>query len=95
MARSSSVEEMLASALPEDPSLAAEFSSQVQKRTLIRRLESLRNLRGMTQADVAKASRIPENRIAEIENGLDFEMTVAELLAYARKVGAKVEVDFG
>ena len=80
--------------LPEDPGFADELQEQIDRRKIVDQLARLRNLNGISQADVAAELKCTQSRISKLENGFDEDVTVSELAAYAKVAGCDLSLNF-
>ncbi|MCH7725758.1 MAG: helix-turn-helix transcriptional regulator [Planctomycetes bacterium] len=76
----------------EDPGFVEELKTQIQRRKLVRGLSSLRNMKGISQKEVADAAGCAQSRISKMENGCDEQVRLGDIEAYAKALGCEVEV---
>ncbi|MBS0265136.1 MAG: transcriptional regulator [Planctomycetes bacterium] len=93
-AKFASVADMIRDSLPDDPGLADELGEQIAQRQLVRRLANLRNANNVTQGQVAQHLQCAQSRISKLENGVDADVTMADLQAYAKAAGFDLEIVF-
>lgn len=67
-----------------DESLAKELQVQISKRQIVRSLARLRNSKSIPQDDVAQILSCKQARISKLENGLDEDLSLRDLAAYAQ-----------
>lgn len=88
------VVEMVRRLLPEEPALANELQDQIARRRLVSQLADLRNLKGISQQDVAEQLGCTQSKVSKIENGCDENLSIGVLLAYARLVDSDLTILF-
>ena len=91
--RYQNVSDLMADVLPEDPDFADELKEQINKRRLVRGLATFRNIKDVSQADVAKIAKCGQSRISKLENGFDSDLSIGDLEAYAEALGCNVQVE--
>lgn len=92
--RFSNVVDMVRDAVSDDTELADELSEQISKRQIVRRLANLRNLKGISQEQIAENLDCGQSRISKLENGLDADVAIAELQAYAQALDCELSIVF-
>ncbi len=89
-----SVSEMIADNAPSEE-FRQKFETQVAKRRVIKHLIALRTARGMSQKDVADQVGCSQSRISKLEHGMDDDLRLGDLRAYARALGYSIGLLFG
>jgi predicted transcriptional regulator len=74
----------------DDEELSESFEQQLRSRRVVKALVSLRVSKGVTQQDVADVLDCTQSRISRIENGLDADLRMSELAAYAKACNCEV-----
>lgn len=87
-----SVSEMLRDMGPELEAIASDVELQVKQRRLVRQLANFRHAKRVTQEQVAEHLGAKQSRVSKIENGLDDDLSLAELKAYAKALDCDVEL---
>jgi transcriptional regulator with XRE-family HTH domain len=80
------VSEMLADSAPTEE-FRQEFETQVAKRRVIKHLIALRTAKGLSQKDIADQVNCSQSRISKLEHGVDDDIRLGDLRAYARSLG--------
>jgi transcriptional regulator with XRE-family HTH domain len=70
----------------------AAFREFTEKRLLVSKLASLRATAGLTQTELAKQSDCVQATISKLESGVDSEVTVANIEAYAKATGFEITI---
>lgn len=91
----SSLSDLIRQIVPDDESLVTEVQEQYDKQRLVGQLATLRNHRGISQADIAKELGCRQSRISKLENGLDDDVTVKDLAAYAKLANCDLTIVLG
>jgi transcriptional regulator with XRE-family HTH domain len=73
----------------DDKAALREFT---EKRALVSKLASLRATAGLTQSELAKQSGCVQATISKLESGVDSEVTVANIEAYAKATGFEITI---
>ncbi len=89
-----SVSEMLADNAPSEE-FRQEFETQVAKRRVIKHLIALRTARSMSQKDIAGQVGCSQSRVSKLEHGMDDDLRLGDLRAYARALGFSTGLLFG
>ena len=84
--RYASVSELVR-AVADDESFVEEFEQHISERSIITSLVSSRAAMGLSQTDVAKAMGCTQGRISKFENGVDNDLRLGDLAAYAKALG--------
>ena len=74
---------MVRNILPDDQDLQGELHDQSDRRRLVPKLAMLRNVKDVSQEQVAAKLGCGQSRISKLENGYDADVTVGDLIAYA------------
>ena len=75
-----------------DQQFTEAFNEYTAGRRLIKSLVMLRSAMGVSQADVAKVLGVTQSRISKIEHGVDDNLRLGELAAYARALDMDIAV---
>ena len=73
----------------EDKKAMREFS---ERRLIVSKLAALRASEGLTQAELAKQSHCVQATISKLESGVDADVSVANLEAYAKATGHQITI---
>jgi transcriptional regulator with XRE-family HTH domain len=92
--RFDNVVDLVRDSVSDDPNLADELSDQISKRQLVRRLANLRNIKGISQDEIAEHLDCRQPRISKLENGLDSDVSMADLQAYAKALDCELGIVF-
>lgn len=79
-----SVAELAKDAFEDEPALVEELDAQLSARQVVRALFAMRSARGVSQAEIASKLNCSQSRVSKIENGVDADLSLGELEAYAR-----------
>src|SRR5688500_13790592 len=90
--RQDNVVDMDRKMLPEDKEFVADLEEQTNNRRLVGQLAILKNCKGISQADVAEQCGCTQGRISKLENGLDQDVTLGDLAAYAKLADCDVTI---
>ena len=91
--RFSSVTEMVDSVVG-DESLVESIDKQVSSREVVSALATLRVAHGVSQSQIADELGCKQGRVSKIENGVDTDLRLSHLAAYAKTTGHEVLVTF-
>ena len=90
----SSVADLARVAFEDDADLAAELESELSSRQVVRALFAMRSARGVSQAEIASQLECSQSRVSKIENGVDADLSIGELEAYAKALDCDVMLTF-
>jgi transcriptional regulator with XRE-family HTH domain len=90
----SSVAELAQVAFEDEPALVEELEAELSARQVVRGLFAMRSARGVSQAEIASQLNCSQSRVSKIENGVDADLSVGELEAYARALDCDVVLTF-
>ena len=85
---------MVRNILPDDTEMQDELRDQLHRRQLVPRLAFLRNYKDISQAQVADELGCGQSRISKLENGYDADVTVGDLLGYAKVAHCNLGIVF-
>ncbi|HEY3965716.1 MAG TPA: helix-turn-helix domain-containing protein [Planctomycetaceae bacterium] len=85
----SSVTEMIG-AISSDDHVADSVRKRIAQRQVVKALFAMRAAKGIPQSSVADALGCTQSRFSKIENGLDGDLSISELEAYARALDQDV-----
>ena len=71
----------------DDASRQSSLEERREATRLIRCLVSMRGKAGLSQREMAERMGCSQSRISKIEHGLDFELTIGDMTAYAKATG--------
>jgi transcriptional regulator with XRE-family HTH domain len=90
----SSVADLAKVAFHDDLALVEELESELSARQVVRALFAMRSARGVSQAEIASQLSCSQSRVSKIENGVDADLSVGELEAYAKALDCDVVLTF-
>lgn len=90
----SSVADLARSAFKDDPDLVDELEEDLSSRQVVRALFAMRSARNVSQAEIASQLKCSQSKVSKIENGVDADLSVGELEAYARALNCDVVLTF-
>jgi len=90
----SSVADLARSAFKDDPDLVEELEEDLSSRQVVRALSAMRSARNVSQAEIASQLKCSQSKVSKIENGVDADLSVGELEAYARALDCDVVLTF-
>jgi len=90
--RHSKVIDLVKAALKDDPGFAEDLADQIQQRQLVRKLATMRNAKGISQAEMAQHLGCGQSRISKLENGYDADLTLRDLKAYAKALDCDLQI---
>lgn len=90
----SSVVDLAKAAFHEEPALVEELEAELSARQVVRALFAMRSARGVSQAEIASQLNCSQSRVSKIESGVDADLSVGELEAYARALDCDVVLTF-
>lgn len=79
----------------DDPGFADEFEQRSADRRLVRALAALRASQQLTQAEIALRMGCTQAKVSKLESSDDADLSVGDVLAYARAVGHNVRIVIG
>lgn len=88
-----SVSEMV-SHLCTDESFKRKVLAEIKNRNLTKLLFALRCKKGMSQKQLAEKMGATQSRVSKIESAPDAEITVKDLLDYAKALGLRLEIGY-
>ncbi len=80
-----SVTEMISDS-PLEESQRDEIAARIASRQIIKRLLTLRAMRGMSQEEVADRMKCSQSRISKLENGIDGDIRIGDMRDYLRAI---------
>ena len=89
-----SVADLARNAFKDDASLVGELEEELASRQVVRALFAMRSARNVSQAEIAAQLKCTQSRVSKIENGIDADLSVGELEAYARVLDCDVVLTF-
>lgn len=90
----SSVADLARRAFKDDPDLVDELEEDLSSRQVVRALFAMRSARNVSQAEIASQLKCSQSKVSKIENGVDADLSVGELEAYARALNCDVVLTF-
>lgn len=90
----SSVADLARRAFKDDPDLVDELEEDLSSRQVVRALFAMRSARSVSQAEIASQLKCSQSKVSKIENGVDADLSVGELEAYARALDCDVVLTF-
>jgi transcriptional regulator with XRE-family HTH domain len=90
----SSVADLARNAFNEDTDLVEELDAELSSRQVVRALFAMRSARNVSQAEIAAQLKCTQSRVSKIENGVDADLSVGELEAYARTLDCDLVLTF-
>jgi transcriptional regulator with XRE-family HTH domain len=90
----SSVAELAKVAFEDEPALVEELEAELAARQVVRALFAMRSARGVSQAEIASHLNCSQSRISKIENGVDADLSVGEIEAYAKALDCDTVLTF-
>lgn len=90
----SSVTELARVEFEDEPALVEELEAELCARQVVRALFAMRSARGVSQAEVASQLNCSQSRVSKIENGVDADLSLGELEAYARALDCDAVLTF-
>ena len=90
----SSVADLARNAFKDDTDLVEELEAELSSRQVVRALFAMRSARNVSQAEIAKQLKCTQSRVSKIENGVDTDLSVGELEAYAKALDCDVMLTF-
>lgn len=90
----SSVSELAKVAFEDEPALVEELEAELAARQVVRALFAMRSARGVSQAEIASHLNCSQSRISKIENGVDADLSVGEIEAYAKALDCDTVLTF-
>ena len=90
----SSVADLAKVAFEDEPALVEELEAELSARQVVRALFAMRSARGVSQAEIASQLKCSQSRVSKIENGVDADLSVGELEAYAKALDCDVVLTF-
>ena len=92
--RGAEIVDLVRKMLPEEREFADELRNQIDRRKLVSQLADLRNIRGISQSDVADQLQCTQSKVSKLENGYDDDVTLRDLVAYAKLVDSDLTILF-
>jgi transcriptional regulator with XRE-family HTH domain len=92
--RGAEIVDLVNKLLPEEPEFSAELQNQISRRRLVAQLADLRNLKGISQADVAEQLQCTQSKVSKLENGYDDDVNLRALVAYAKLFDSDLTILF-
>ncbi len=90
----SSVAELARSAFKDDTEFVEELEDELSSRQVVRALFAMRSARNVSQAEIASQLKCTQSKVSKIENGVDADLSVGELEAYARALDCDMLLTF-
>ncbi len=89
-----SVADLARSAFQDDTGFVEELEEELSSRQVVRALFAMRSARNVSQAEIAAQLKCTQSKVSKIENGVDADLSVGELEAYARALDCDVVLSF-
>ena len=75
-----------------DDSFRQEVKDQICRRRVVKTLSAMRVASGLTQANVADILGCKQSDVSRIEKGMDSELKMSEIEAYAKATGYEITI---
>ncbi|MBI1899565.1 MAG: transcriptional regulator [Planctomycetia bacterium] len=92
--RCEKISELVRDGSAEGDSFVEELAEQISKRRLVRLLATLRDRHSVTQEQVAHNLDCQQSRISKLENGFDEDVTIKDLVGYAKAANSDLGIVF-
>lgn len=90
----SSVADLARNAFKDDTGFVEELEEELSSRQVVRALFAMRSARNVSQAEIAAQLKCTQSKVSKIENGVDADLSVGELEAYAKALDCDVMLTF-
>lgn len=78
----------------DDKEFNQEVQAHISERRIVKVLQALRTAKGVSQSEIAKQLKCSQSRLSKLENGIDNDLRLGELEAYAKAMECDIHIVF-